>query len=61
METWTIFVGEGLLLKREPNNINDRHAVAIYKVGHVPFNITPSLSHFIRRDVNKGFAEVTGE
>ena len=52
-------------MKREPNNIKDLHAVAIYKedtiVGHVPYNIAPSQSLFLRRDVNKGFAEVTGE
>ena len=30
-------------------------------VGHVPYNIVPRLSQFLRREVNKGFAEVTGK
>ena len=29
-------------------------------VGHVPFNISSALSMFLRRECNKGFAEVTG-
>ena len=29
-------------------------------VGHVPYNLAPAVSHFLRRDMNKGFAEVTG-
>ena len=65
METWTPVVGEALLLRREPNNSKDRFAVAVYKddtvVGHVPYNIAPRLSQFLKREVNKGFAEVTGE
>ena len=28
---------------------------------HVPYNIAPRFSQFLRRDVNKAFAEVTGE
>ena len=56
--------GEILLLKREPTNSKDKHAVAVYKddvtVGHVPYNISASLSAFLRRDLNKAFAEVTG-
>ncbi len=42
----------------------DKHAVAVYKdaviVGHVPYNISASLSAFLRRDLNKEFAEITG-
>ena len=30
-------------------------------MGHIPYNIAPRLSQFLKRDVNKGFAEVTGE
>ena len=41
------------------------NAVAIYKestiIGHVPYNLAPYLSHFLRRDLNKAFAKVTGE
>ena len=65
METWTPVVGETLLLKREPANVKDRHAVAVHKeatvVGHVPYNLAPRFSQFLLRDVNKAFAEVTGE
>ena len=29
-------------------------------VGHIPYNLAPKISAFLRRDVNKAFAEVTG-
>ena len=29
--------------------------------GHVPFNLAPSISLFVKRDINKAFAEVVGE
>ena len=65
MDVWSPVIGETLLVKREPSNVKDRHAVAIFKedavVGHVPYNIAPRFSQFLRRDVNKAFAEVTGE
>ena len=52
-------VGQALTLKREPANA---HAVAVYYenqvVGHVPYNLAPTVSAFLRRD---GFAEVTGD
>ena len=42
----------------------DRNTVAVMKegrvVGHVPYNLTPIISLFLRRDVNKDFARVTG-
>ena len=64
MEVWTPTIGEILLVKSEPTNCQDSKAVAILKenvtVGHVPQNIAPRLFHFLRRDVNKAFAEVTG-
>ena len=51
-------------MKRELDNCKDINAVAIYKedsiVGHVPYNLAPSLSHFLKREVNKAFVEVTG-
>ena len=63
-ELWTPVVGENLLLRREPNNSVDPSAVAVLKedqtVGHVPYNISAVLSHFLRREGNQGFAEVTG-
>lgn len=50
-----------LLLKREPANVVDRNAVAEQVVGHVPFNLAPSMSNFLKRDINKAFAQVVGE
>ncbi len=29
-------------------------------VGHVPYNLASSMSHFLRREFNKAFAEVVG-
>ena len=29
-------------------------------VGHVPYNLAPVVEMFLRREVNTGFAEVTG-
>ena len=65
MDSWIPVIGETQLLKREPTNPRDKNAVALYKddavVGHVPYNLAPYLSRFLARDVNKAFAEVTGE
>lgn len=65
MDIWTPVVGQTLLLRREPTNPKDKNAVALYEddsvVGHVPYNLAPYLSRFLARDVNKAFAEVTGE
>ena len=62
---WELHVGETLLSKREPTNLKDCSAVAVMKetevVGHVPYNISSTLSMFLRRDSNKGFAKVTGD
>ena len=39
--------------------------MALYRegviVGHVPHNLAPRLSAFLRRDVNKAFAQVIGD
>ena len=55
---------EILRLIPEPANSVDRNAVAVMKegriVGHVPFNLAPIISLFLRRDVNKAFARVIG-
>ena len=63
-DIWTPDSGEVLLLRREPDNIRDKSAVAIMKegqvVGHVPYNICSLLSNFLRRDCNKGLVDVTG-
>jgi hypothetical protein len=64
MQSWSPVLGQALSIKREPANAHDVHAVAVYYenqvVGHVPYNLAPTVSAFLRRDVNKGFAEVTG-
>ena len=53
-----------LPLEREPNNTEDKFAVAIKRtgsvVGHVPFNLAPLVSAYLRRDASKGLVEVTG-
>ena len=65
MDIWTPAIGQTLLLRKEPTNIKDNKAVAVFLedllVGHVPFNLASQLYFFLQRDVNKGFAEVTGE
>ena len=57
MDIWTPVEDEMLRLIPEPNSV-DRNAVAVMKegqiVGHVPFNLSPIISLFLRRDVNKG-------
>ncbi len=64
MEDWTPTIGESLLVKSEPTNAKDNKAVAVLKddfvVEHVPYNLASRLFQFLRRDVNKAFAEVTG-
>uniref|UniRef100_A0A1X7TWR3 HIRAN domain-containing protein n=1 Tax=Amphimedon queenslandica TaxID=400682 RepID=A0A1X7TWR3_AMPQE len=61
---WTPQIGEILELRREPENIKDNLAVAVVKsdavVGHVPYNLAPTLSHFLNRGGNTGTAEITG-
>ena len=62
---WTPTIGKVLLVKPEPTNKKDSNAVAVFKedmiVGHVPRNLSPRLFQFLRRDINKAFAEVTGQ
>ena len=65
MELWTPVQDEMPILKHEPTDVADKNAVAVYKedqvVGHVPFNLAPSISLFLKRDINKAFANVVGE
>ena len=65
MEVWAPVLDEMLIVKREPTNVADRSAVAVYKedlvVGHVPFNLASSISNVLKRDTNKAFAKVTGD
>ena len=62
---WEPREGEVLLLKREPDNIEDKFAVAVIKseqiVGHVPKALAPVISHFLKRDCNKGMVHITGK
>ena len=55
---------EILRLIPEPANSVNRNAVAVMKegrvVGHAPYNLAPIISLFLRRDVYKAFARVTG-
>ena len=64
MDVWEPEQGECLLLRRESENPIDHHAVAVCKegmvVGHVPYNLAPIMSQFLRREINKGFTEVSG-
>lgn len=64
MDVWEPQIGEVLTLEREPHNQVDRHAVSTVKsglvVGHVPFNLAPVFSPFLKRSFNKGTAEITG-
>ena len=57
-QIWDPTVGELLILERESNNVIDLSTVAVKKeheiVGHVPYDIAPVISHFLKRDCNKG-------
>ena len=65
IDIWTPVIREEFVLRREPGNIKDISAVAVQKdgetIGHIPFNISSAVSHFLRREFKKGFAEVSGE
>ena len=64
MDCWNPCIGEVLPLERDQTNLEDQCAVAIKKsgvtVGHVPFNLAPVVSAFLRRSSNIGLMEVTG-
>ena len=65
MDVWQPQVGEVLTLQREPHNPQDQQAVSVVRsgltVGHVPYNLAPSLSNFLKRAFNKETAEITGD
>ncbi len=56
-------VQDRMILEKEPDNLDDIHAGAGKKnsmvVGHVPFNLAPTLSAFLRRPANRAIVEVT--
>ena len=62
MDSWTPEEGERLNLILEPENIKDKYIVSVLKdgliVAHVLYNLTPQISQFLKRDINKAFAEV---
>ena len=63
--TWDPNLGDVLRLERVPTNCKDKFAVAVVNgsavVGHLPYNKAPTVSHFLKRCVNKGMVEVTGK
>ena len=56
---WTPFIGECLVIKREPDNRHDKFAVAVIHegdvVGHLPRGISKNISYFLNHDGNVGF------
>ena len=64
-DLWEPRVGEILCLQRQPDNTEDKLAVAVMKsgfvVGHVPRNLAPLFSHFLKRSCNKAYVLITGE
>ena len=62
MDVWSPVEDEMLRLIPEPSHSVYRNTVEEGQVvGHVPYNLTPIVSLFLRRDVNKAFARLTGE
>ena len=65
LDVWEPRIGEVLLLQRESDNSEDTLAVAVLKsgriVGHVPKNLAPIFSPFLRRSCNKAVVEITGK
>ena len=57
-------VGQVLLLKREPDNCEDRYTVVIVYadevMGHVSYNLAKSVSQFLSGSASQGFVAVTG-
>ena len=63
---WDPYVGQVLHLQRETDNPKDVYAVAVIKdvatvVGHVPYNLSFLVYHFLARDVNRAVVEITGK
>ena len=64
MIIWSPVQDEILRLIPEPADSVNKNAVAVVKegrvVGHVSYNLAPIISLFLKKDVNKAFARVTG-
>ena len=68
---WTPTCGEILPLQPEPENAEDKNAVAVLKesrvIGHIPYHLantkdrTGIITHFISRPTNRGSVEVSGK
>ena len=62
IDVWNPSLGDILLLRREPDNPEDRFAVVVINdgevVGHIPYNISNAVSQLLRRDYNKAFADI---
>ena len=65
-DIWTPVISEVMLLKREPENVHGKYAVAVIRqsdkatVGHTLHNLALIVSPFLARDFNKAVAEVIG-
>ena len=63
--TWAPNVDDVLCLECKPSICNERFAIAIMDgssvVEHLSYNIAPTISHFLRRSVDRGEAVVTGQ
>ena len=68
---WTTTCGEILPLQPEPENAEDKNAVAMLKesrvIGHIPYHLantkdrTRIITHFISKPANRGSAEFSGK
>ena len=66
IEIWTPSVGDSLSQVREETNPRDKNCVAVILpnktvVRHVPYNLAPIFTQFLKRGFNKGIVKVTGE
>ena len=63
-DLWEPRIGEVLQLQREPDNCQDKLAVAVLKsgrvVGHVQKNLAPIFSPFLKHCCNKAVVKITG-
>ena len=63
--TWAPNMGNVQCFKHEPSNCNDRFAIVIINgspvVGHLLYNMAPTISYFLMKSMNKGKAVVTGQ
>ena len=62
---WTPFIGQCLVIKREPDNPHDKFAVNVIcegdVLGHLSRSIPKNVSYFLSYHGIVGFCEITGE